>query len=232
MQATYARLMFPGSTSSSGQGLRTPATPDQTTDSDQKSSGPMRPLVYQSGSCSPHREKEVGAAALSSAASSCYHSPAGSEAGCDASCDDVSSAQRSHLLRSHTAPSWAASGSQARASLPGAAGIKVLHSSGAKEQQPVPAQHRGSDIALADAAAVPAGEQSALYLPTSEIGRTSARGDGSMQIGRSDYRVFLDAITAARQEKRSPQRAQQPDADQQSTPAAVQRALSSELYAA
>ena len=97
----------------------------------------------------------------------------------------------------------------------------------------MPAQHRDSDVALADAAAVPAGEQSALYLPTSEIGRTPVGGDGNLQIGRSDYRVFLDAMTAAaRQDKPSPQNAQQPDADQQSTPAAVQRALSSELYAA
>ena len=96
----------------------------------------------------------------------------------------------------------------------------------------MPAQHQGSNVALAGAAAVSVGEQSALYLPTSEIGRTPVGGDGSMQIGRSDYRAFLDAITAATRDKRSPQRAQQPDPDQQSTPAAVQRALSSELYAA
>ena len=224
--------MFPGGTSSSGQGLCTPATPDQTTSSNQKSTGQIRPPAYQSGSHSPHSDREVGSAALSSAASSCYHSPAGSEAGCDAGCDDLSTAQRSHLLRSHTAPSQAASGSQARAFPSAAARMEALHGLGIKGEQPVPAQHQGSEVALADAAAVPAGEQSALYLPASEIGRTPVGGDGSMQIGRSNYRVFLDAITAARQDKPSPQRAHEPDADQQSTPAAVQRALSSELYAA
>ena len=94
------------------------------------------------------------------------------------------------------------------------------------------AQQVGSDAAPAHATAVPAEEQSSLYLPASEITRTLVGGDGSMQIGRSDYRAFLDAMTAARQNSHSPQRAHQPDADQQSTPAAMQRALSSELYAA
>ena len=108
--------------------------------------------------------------------------------------------------------------------------MEPLHGSGAKGEQPVPAHYLGSDRALAGAAAVPAWEESALYLPASEINRTPLGGDSSMQMGRSNYRVFLDAMTAARQNKPSPQRAQQPDADQQSTPAAVQRALSSELY--
>ena len=223
--------MFPGSTSSSGQGLRTPATPDQTTNSDQKSAGPIRPPAYPSGSYSPHSDKELGSAALSSAASSCYHSPAGSEAGSDASCDDLNATQRVGGLRSHRAHIQAASGSQAWASWSGATRTEALHGSGAKQEQAVPGQHLGSDVVLADAAAETARDQTALYLPASDISRTPLGGDKSMQMGRSDYRAFLDAMTAAKQNRHSPQRPQQSDTDQQSTPAAVQRALLSELYA-
>lgn len=220
--------MFPGGTSSAGQEPHTPATPDQTRDSDQKSAGPIRPPAYQLGVPCPHSDKGVGSAALGSAASSCYHSPAGSEAGSDAGCEDLSGAQRSDIPGSNVVLSQAASGSPARPSLSEAARIKGLYFAGVRGEQPVPIQHLGLDAALANAAAVPAGEQSSLYLPTSKISRTPVVGGGSMQIGGSDYRAFLDAMTAARQSRHSPQRAQQPDADQQSTPAA--RSSSSELY--